>query len=99
MSRREQLEILAVATLPMHLRPDNAERLAHIFGKVKDVRRHSHYSLPYADFLPQWVSKTPTKNTDPYGACNPIFLLAELQVISDLRAENKDVSPPHDVQI
>ncbi|KAH0831978.1 midasin [Lanmaoa asiatica] len=35
-SRREQLEILAVATLPMHLKPDKTEQLVHISSQVKD---------------------------------------------------------------
>ncbi|KAG8214523.1 midasin [Butyriboletus roseoflavus] len=35
-SRREQLEILAVTTLPMHLKPDKIERLVHISSQVKD---------------------------------------------------------------
>lgn len=28
-----------------------------------------------------------------YGACNPISLLVELQVLCNLHTENKDVSP------
>ncbi|KIK92495.1 hypothetical protein PAXRUDRAFT_571192 [Paxillus rubicundulus Ve08.2h10] len=40
-SRREQLKILALATLPIHLEPDEATQLAHISsqakGRIRDV--------------------------------------------------------------
>ncbi|KAF8443019.1 hypothetical protein L210DRAFT_3759383 [Boletus edulis BED1] len=35
-SRREQLEILAVATLPMQLKPDKSEQLVHMSHRVKE---------------------------------------------------------------
>ncbi|KAG6377007.1 hypothetical protein JVT61DRAFT_1050 [Boletus reticuloceps] len=35
-SRREQLEILAVATLPMQLKPGKSEQLVHMSHRVKD---------------------------------------------------------------
>ncbi|KAF9220907.1 hypothetical protein BS17DRAFT_290054 [Gyrodon lividus] len=35
-SRREQLQILALATLPIHLEPDEARRLVHISSQVKN---------------------------------------------------------------
>ncbi|KAF9242636.1 midasin nuclear AAA ATPase [Melanogaster broomeanus] len=35
-SRRKQLQILALATLPIHLEPDEAAQLAQVSGQVKD---------------------------------------------------------------
>ncbi|KAF8843352.1 P-loop containing nucleoside triphosphate hydrolase protein [Paxillus ammoniavirescens] len=41
-SRREQLKILALATLPIHLEPHEATQLVHISSQAKDVSKPRH---------------------------------------------------------